>query len=262
MLSNNQLKYFSSLRNKKFREKYSKFLAEGEKIVVDILSFSQSNIKLDTLLANYEFLKQNYSKNTHPGIEVVEISNKELERISSLSTPNKAILVCTKPEFVPDFKKISGGLSVLLEDIRDPGNLGTIIRTADWFGIRNIFCSIESVDAFNPKVIQSSMGAICRVKIYYMEAEAVISGLKSVRELKIFGTSLQGRNIYNESLTDKGLIILGNESRGLSDKLISKLDVMLTIPSSGEGSEASESLNIASAASIVFSEFKRSLYSK
>lgn len=260
MLSNNRLKYFSSLRNKKFREKYGKFLAEGEKIVLDILGFSQSHIKFDTLLANSEFLKQIYLKKSHPGIEgikVVEISKKELERISSLSTPNKAILVCNKPEFVPDFKEISGGLSVFLEDIRDPGNLGTIIRTADWFGIRNIFCSCESVDAFNPKVIQSSMGAICRVKIFYMEINEVISGLKSFGEIKVFGTSLHGKNIYTESLTDKGLIILGNESRGISDKLIGKLDNMLTIPSFGDGSEVTESLNIASAAAIVFSEFKR-----
>jgi len=262
MLSNNQLKYFTSLRNKKFRQKYGKFLAEGEKIVSEILSFSQSNIKADILLANYEFLKQIYSKNTDPGIEVIEVSDKELERISTLSTPNKAILVCTKPEFIPEFKKISGDLSVLLEDIRDPGNLGTIIRTADWFGIRNIFCSNESVEAFNPKVIQSSMGAICRVKIYYLDVNEVITGLKRYGELKIFGTGLHGKNIYSETLTETGLIILGNESHGISEKLTASLDVMLTIPSFGEGSEASESLNVASAASIVFSEFKRKRYSK
>ncbi len=262
MLSNNRLKYFSSLRNKKFREKYGKFLAEGEKIVTDFLRFSKSNIKVETLLANYKFLKESYSKFPHPGIEVIEVSDKELERISSLTTPNKAILVCSRPEFVPDFKRISEGLSVFLDDIRDPGNLGTIIRTADWFCIRSIFCSGESVDAFNSKVIQSSMGAICRIKIFYLEAERVISGLRSFGNLTVFGTGLQGRNIYKEALNEKGLIILGNESKGISPELKSKIDIMLTIPSFQKGNECSESLNIASAASIVFSEFKRKTYSK
>ena len=262
MLSHNQLKYFSSLRNKKFREEYGKFLAEGEKIVADFLRFSQSNIKIETLLANNTFLKESYSKNPYPGIEVIEVSDKELERISSLTTPNKAILVCSKPEFIPDFKKISGELSVFLEDISDPGNLGTIIRTADWFCIKNIFCSPESVDVFNPKVIQSSMGAICRIKVFYLDASQVIRELRIFNDLTIFGTGLHGKNIYQENLNDAGLIILGNESRGISDKLKEKIDIMLTIPSFVKGKEGSESLNIASAASVVFSEFKRRTYSK
>ena len=262
MLSHNRLKYFSSLRNKKFREEYGKFLAEGEKIVTDFLRFSQSNIKIETLLANHVFLKGSFSKNSLPGFEIIEVSDRELERISSLSTPNKAILVCTKPEFLPEYEKLSGELSIFLEDIRDPGNLGTIIRTADWFGIRNIFCSPESVDVFNPKVIQSSMGAICSVKVFYLNADKVIKELKKFGGLTIFGTGLHGRNIYQEKLNDRGLIILGNESRGISNELRDKIDIMLTIPSFIKGKEGSESLNIAIAASVVFSEFKRRGYSK
>ncbi len=262
MLTQNQLKFFSSLRIKKFRELHNSFLAEGEKIVTDILGFTQCNIKITTLLAISEYLKDLDYKKINPGIEVIEVSAKELKRISSLSTPNKAILICAKPNTFPDYKKISAELSVFLEDIHDPGNLGTIIRTADWFSIRNIFCSKESVDVYNPKVIQSSMGAICKTQIFYEEPEQVISNLKNYPGYKVYGTFLRGQNIFKEMLSERGLVVFGNESRGISRELYHALDVKLTIPAFGKAREGSESLNIASAVSIVLSEFRRRIYSK
>ena len=259
MLSHNQIKHFASLRHKKFRMENGKFLAEGEKIVLDIIRFPGCNIIPHILLCNHDFLEQHNPKKINSGIEVIEVSEKDLSRISTLSKPNKAILECIMPVFVPDYGQISEELSVLLEDISDPGNLGTIIRTADWFGIRNIFCSMESVDLYNPKVIQSTMGSICRVKIYYINPEEVISQLKNKKDYKIYGAVLDGENIYTQKLPPGGLIVLGNESKGISKHIKSLLDIKLTIPTITEGNNRSESLNIASAASIVFSEFKKSI---
>jgi TrmH family RNA methyltransferase len=262
MLSRNCLKFYTSLRNKKYRDLHGKFLAEGEKIVTDILGFSQSNIKIITLLANKEFLQQTDPKNLSPEIEVIEVKDHELERISTLSAPNKAILLCLKPDFIPDYKKISVELSVYLEDIRDPGNLGTIIRTADWFGIRHIFCTRESVDLYNPKVIQASMGAICKVKIYYEDFTTVFSETEKSPGYKIIGTTLDGQNLFKEVLPETGLIVFGNESRGISPEVISMLDLKHTIPAFTGKTEGSESLNISSAVSIVLAEYRRRIYSK
>lgn len=262
MLSRNQLKFYSSLKNKKYRNLHGKFLAEGEKIVKDILGFSQRNIEITALLANKEFLRQTDLRKLLPGIEVTEVKDEDLERISTLSTPNKAVLVCSKPDFIPDYEDISTELSIYLEDIRDPGNLGTIVRTADWFGIRNIFCTRESVDVFNPKVIQASMGAIFKVKVFYEDFGTVLSGIHRNTMYKIMGTSLNGRNLYKEILPEIGLIVFGNESKGISSSILSCLDINLTIPPFSENSEGSESLNISSAVSIVLAEFRRRIYSK
>jgi len=262
MLSRNRLKFYTSLRNKKYRESHGQFLAEGEKIVTDILGFSKSYFKIVTLLANADFLQKTELKHLSPGIEVIQVSDNELKRISTLSSPNKAILVCLKPDYIPDYNEISEELSIYLENIRDPGNLGTIIRTADWFGISHLFCSRESVDAFNPKVIQSSMGAICKVRVYYEEPATVILNMKKAAGFKIFGTLLNGQNIFKENLPEKGLIVFGNESRGISPALVSELDVRLTIPSYYRNHEGSESLNISAAVSIVLAAFRKNAYSK
>ena len=262
MLSPSRLKLYASLRNKKYRNIHGLFLAEGEKIVKDILGFSQTDIKIIALLANKGFLQQIEVMNLPKEIEVIEVLDVELERISSLSTPNKAILLCSKPDFIPDYKKISAELSLFLEDISDPGNLGTIIRTADWFGIRHVFYTVESVDVFNPKVIQASMGAIFRVKVYYEDFETVISHIGKNPGYRTIGTSLNGSNLYNEILPDTGLIVFGNESRGLSSSILASLDINLTIPPYGRYEGRSESLNISTAVSIVLAEFRRRNYSK
>jgi TrmH family RNA methyltransferase len=264
MISNNQIKIYSSLRNKKYREIHHKFLAEGEKIVIDLLNSPIQNFRIQNLITTSEFL------NTHPATtfsnipEIYEVSAAILERISSLNTPNKAILVCDLPVYAPVFMDISRGLSLFLDDIRDPGNLGTIIRTADWFGIHHIFCSKESVDVYNPKVVQSTMGALCRVKVYYIETTALIQEIKKIQSFPLIGTLLEGENIYSTELPSKGVIVMGNESRGISENLQIVLDYKIKIPSEGNRSESSESLNVAMAAGIIMAEFRRraAFYSK
>jgi RNA methyltransferase, TrmH family len=262
MLSRNRLKLYSSLRYKKYRDFHGIFLAEGEKIVADILSFNKSLIRPITLLAKHNFFKHTGLLNISSEIETIELSDSEFKRISSLTTPNNVILVCSRPDYAPDYKSISRTLSIYLENIRDPGNLGTIIRTADWFGISHVFCSKESVDIYNPKAIQSSMGSICKIRVYYENADEVISSLQEFHGYRFYGTVLGGKNIYEEVLDEKGLIFFGNESHGLSAQLLEKLNIRLTIPPQTDHNKISESLNIAIAASIIMAEFRRRPYSK
>jgi TrmH family RNA methyltransferase len=264
MITSNQIKLYSSLRNKKYREIHHIFLAEGEKIVLDILKSPSRIFRIQSLIATSEFLKAKV-KNTFQEIPVIlEVNPAVMKKISSLSTPNKAILVCEISNYLPDFNEISGCLSLFLDDIRDPGNLGTIIRTADWFGIHHIFCSRESVDVYNPKVVQSTMGALCRVKVYYLEASVLLQEIRKIESFPLIGTLLEGDNIYTSMLPSRGIIVMGNESRGISEKLRAELDARLIIPSQGNSSGSSESLNVASAAAIVMAEFSRRqmVYSK
>ena len=264
MISKNQISIYSSLGNKKYREIHRKFLAEGEKIVLDILNSPTRIFRIQSLIATLEFLETNAGTNFNEVPEILEVSPGQLKKISSLSTPNKAILVCELPEYIPDFSLISRGLSLFLEDIRDPGNLGTIVRTADWFGIHHIFCSTESVDIFNPKVVQSTMGAICRVKVYYIETQALIREAEKIGSYPLIGTLLEGENIYSCDLPSRGIIVLGNESKGISEYIKPALYYKLTIPREGDRLSGSESLNVATAAAIVMAEFsrKKSFYSK
>ncbi len=257
MISANQIKIYSSLRTKKYREIHSKFLAEGEKIVLDILKSPSRIFRIQCLIASPEFLKAHNSKLFQGIPEVQEASEAVLAKISSLTTPNKAILVCELPEYTPDFKEVSGGLSLYLDDIRDPGNLGTIMRTADWFGIHHIFCTKESVDVYNPKVVQSTMGALCRVRVYYMETSALLREIGMFDSFPLIGTLLGGDNIYAVGLPQKGMIVMGNESRGISENLQKALSHKITIPSTVNQTEISESLNVAMAAGIVMAEFRR-----
>lgn len=232
--------------------------------MLDILNSPSRIFKIQSLIATPEFIKAHQIKYFHEVPETLEATEAMLEKISSLNTPNKAILVCEIPEYSPDFREISGGLSLFLEDIRDPGNLGTIMRTADWFGIHYIFCTRESVDVFNPKVVQSTMGALCRVKVYYIEVSALLQEIRKFESFPLIGTVMDGDNIYTCDLPTRGMIILGNESKGISVSLRKELDYKLTIPSPGNRSEISESLNVASAGAIVMAEFRRRqlVYSK
>jgi TrmH family RNA methyltransferase len=257
MLSNNQLKYYSSLKQKKFRQLYGRFLAEGDKIVIDILNSSDSFLNIVSLLCTKSF-KINH--NIPKEIQIYILSEKELGRISALKSPNQAILEIEIPTYDPDFRIIKNNLSLFYEDIRDPGNLGTIIRTADWFGIQNIFCSHESVDLFNPKTIQSSMGSFARVKVHYIEPHELILKISDFPDYSLTATLLNGDIIYESELASKGMIFFGNESKGLSKDISEKCDLKFTIPNF-ENSLV-ESLNLAISTGIICSEFRRKNYSK
>ena len=255
MLTKNHIKLINSLQLKKHREEHGLFVAEGVKIVNELLN---SNIRVKTIFIADDPSGQIPLRGKQKP-EIIEVSEAELKKISSLSTPNRILAVAETPKY--DIKKedLVSQLSIVLDDIQDPGNVGTIIRIADWFGIKNIICSENSADAFNPKVVQATMGSIARVKIHYANLLGFLEGWKSEAgsgKLKVYGTLLKGKNIYKENLSDKGFIILGNESKGISDKLFPHITDKIVIPSFA-GNTGAESLNVAVAAAIICSEFKR-----
>lgn len=254
MVTKKQLQFVNSLKQKKIREEYQLFIAEGAKIVPELLN---SEIEVKQIFATKEFFgKTSIDKK----IERVEVKYDELERMSSQTTPNEVLAVCRIPTFAFDKRSLKGKLTLVLDDIKDPGNLGTIIRIADWFGIESILCSNESADAYNPKVVQATMGSIARIKLHYMDVVTLLKDIGANRELPVYGALLEGEDIYKEKLVEEGLIVIGNESRGISDSVKPFISKKLTIPSfshykSGKGE--AESLNAAIATAIICSEFRR-----
>jgi TrmH family RNA methyltransferase len=241
MVSKNQIKLITSLQQKKYRNQEQLFIAEGIKVVQELLN---SNFELqDLFTTKKDFLT--VSKN-----KVHAISEAELKKISALTTPNTCLAVFKIPKAKEIIEK---GLIVALDDVRDPGNLGTIIRLCDWFGIETLFCSEESVDVYNPKVVQATMGSISRVNVVYGNLEAFLSQTK----LPVFGTFMDGKNIYQEKLPKEGIIIMGNEANGISSSVEKLVSERIAIPRFGN-LQVTESLNVANATAIILSEFKRS----
>lgn len=255
MLLKNQIKFIQSLKQKKIREQEQLFIAEGEKIVLELIS---SNIKIKQLFALKEFFEENAIDIITD--EYIQITSKELEQLSLLTTPNKVIAVCHTPQYILDELKFGDALTIILDGIRDPGNMGTIIRIADWFGIEHIVCSNDTVEAFNPKVVQATMGSIARVKVHYTDLQTFFTAEK-IADIPRFGAVLQGNNIYKQQLPHAGFIVIGNESKGISELLMPLINHKLSIPSfshfTSSGGEA-ESLNAAIATAIICSEFRRS----
>jgi RNA methyltransferase, TrmH family len=251
-ISKQKLKYFISLKQKKYRESEKLYLAEGEKIVKELL-LSRNNVIFlaalpDWIDQNKYFLHKNIK-------ETGEINQEELERLSSLSTPNKVLAVVPIEEKKYVKEEVTNELSIVLDNIQDPGNFGTIIRLADWFGIKNVFCSPDTVDLYNPKTIQATMGAFLRVKVHYKDLLSLFEEFPESSNFKIYGTYLNGNNIYETNLSNKGFIVMGNESKGISPDYQKSILNKLTIPGGSE--EKSESLNVSIATAIVCSEFFR-----
>jgi TrmH family RNA methyltransferase len=249
MLSKNSIKHINSLYYSKFRKKNKMFVAEGPKIVGEL---ADSGFVIDSVFAVREWIEKN--ENNPIISKIHEISAGELKKISSLKTPNQVLAVVNIPDEKTDFGKLKNELFLVLDGISDPGNLGTIIRTADWFGIRNIVCSKNTVNVYNPKVIQATMGSFIRVKIIYNELSEFFTNLPF--STPVFGALLNGENIYRMKLPAKGCIIIGNESKGISAELKRFITHSVTIPSSG-GSTSAESLNASVATAVILSEFKR-----
>lgn len=239
MLSKNQIRFITNLKQKKFRNEYQLFIVEGIKGVEELVN---SELTLDHL---YTTKALNLPINPE---NVTLISENELKKISSLTTPNTclAIFKQKKTEEIP-----ANGLILALDDVRDPGNLGTIIRLCDWFGIRHLLCSPNTVDMYNPKVVQSTMGSITRVNIVY---DALPAYLKS--GLPVFGTFMDGKNIYQQNLPNEGIIVMGNEANGISEEIENLIKERIAIPRFGE-IQQTESLNVATATAIILSEFRR-----
>lgn len=236
MLTNNDTKLINSLVKKKFRQKYNKFVVEGVKNIKEVLN---SSIYVEKIYSIDDTFNDFPSKN-------VLITERELKKISQLVTPNTALAVCE----IPQEKKIQkNGFIIALDDIRDPGNLGTIIRMADWFGIQQIVCSKETVDLYNPKVIQSTMGSFIRVQINYTDLEEFFETYSH----PILGTFMDGENLYKTSLPENAVLLMGNEANGISEKLESFVTQRLSIPRMGK-LQQTESLNVAMATSIILGE--------
>ena len=238
MLSKNQIKLITRLKQKKYRLQYGFFVVEGVKTIKELL---QSDLELHKLYTTETF-------NIDAKDEVL-ISEKDLKRISFLTTPNKALAIFKIPE--PKSVK-NNSLIVALDAVRDPGNLGTIIRLCDWFGITDLVCSKETVDCFNPKVIQATMGSIIRVNISYEDLEVFLKETK----LPIFGAFMEGKNVYTCKLPKKGILVMGNEANGISKEIEVLITEKISIPQFGDIQET-ESLNVATATAILLSEFKR-----
>ena len=235
----------------KFREQLGLFMAEGS---TNVLDFLKSNIEVEALYATKEWIGEN---NRHLNkVDITEVSAKELKKISKLKNPSEVLAVFKTPDnVVPNLHEVKETI-LMLDDMRDPGNLGTIIRTADWFGIRHIICSPDTVDAYNPKVVQASMGSLSRVQIHYQNLEKVIKSKPDY--LKVFGAVLDGDNIADVAKPNHGIILIGSEAHGISKKLFPLIDKKITIPNtpSPDGSKV-ESLNASIATAIICYEFRK-----
>jgi RNA methyltransferase, TrmH family len=252
MLSKNQIKLITSLKWKKFRDQHQLFIAEGTKVVPELL---KSDFNIHSIYATKTWIRDNnylFQNITELANLIYEIDQNELEKITQLTTPNEVLMLTKIPVDILMMENLSGKLSMVLDEVKDPGNLGTLIRIADWFGIENIICSNDSVDVFNSKVVQSTMGSISRVKIYYQELKKIFEKAIEIK-LPVYGALLEGKNIYQKELSNEGFILLGNESRGISKDLLPFITEKITIPRFGKA----ESLNISAAAAVICSEFKR-----
>jgi TrmH family RNA methyltransferase len=253
MISRNKAKFIISLQKKKARDEERLFVIEGDKIVREFLA---AKLPVKLLVAKPEFLSSIPEGVIQPITEVVEASYEELKQISTLTTPHNALAVVHMAENDIDPDSIREDLWVALEFVQDPGNLGTIIRAAGWFGIKNIICSPDCVDVYNPKVVQASMGALMHVDVFYTELTNVLKAAKR-NGLPVFGTILEGKSIYSHKLSPDGIIVLGNESKGISDKLLPLITRKIMIPRFSIAGPGIDSLNVGMAASVVFSEFRR-----
>lgn len=237
-LSQNKIKQIRGLHQKKNREEQGLFLVEGEKMVLEVLRNSPQLVRYCVVVEGFENELVNK-------VESFVCSAEELKKISTLTTPNKLIAVVEKLTFLPE----NQSLILALDSIQDPGNLGTIIRTADWFGIKRIVCSKTTVDCYNTKVIQASMGSFLRVEVVYLDLHDYLS--KS--DLPVYGALLEGENVYQSKLNTPGILLMGNEGNGISEDLKQFITDPVTIPQFG----SAESLNVAVATSILLSEFSR-----
>jgi TrmH family RNA methyltransferase len=255
MISISKTKFFHSLQKKKVRDEMRLYIIEGDKLVNE---FIQSRTRLRLLAAKPEFIDSLLPEDKEIIDEIVPAGFDELKRISSLKTPHNAVAVVSFPEYRTDLNEILDNLCVALDFVQDPGNLGTIIRAATWFGIKDIVCSQDCVDVFNPKVIQASMGAILKVRVHYTELASLLSSALK-RKLPVYGALLVGESIYSSELVNKGVILLGNESKGISGDLIPFITQKIMIPQFNISETGIDSLNVSVAAAVIFSEFARRL---
>lgn len=251
MLSKNQKRLIASMTQKKQRVGSKLFLAEGEKCVNDLLNAGF----IAHLLVHTDTYK--LPAKTNLPTTIVEVTKEELSKSSLLKTPQNVLALFHQPLTDINNNAIENKLCIALDGIQDPGNLGTIIRLADWFGIENIICSSDTADWFNPKVVQATMGAIARINVHYVELQEYLQTYQTATDYEIYGTFLEGEDIYSTKLDSKGMIVLGNEGNGIRDKVAELVTRKITIPSFSLHKNISESLNVATATAIICAEFRR-----
>jgi TrmH family RNA methyltransferase len=251
MISKNQIKLITSLSQKKSRDESGLFVAEGTKLITDLLPAFVPHLFFSTT----EWLQKNKELIT---LQPEIVSEAELHKISSLKTPQGVLAVFRKPTYTFSAGALTSRLSLALDNVQDPGNLGTIIRIADWFGIRDIFCSEYTVDAFGPKTVQATMGALARVNVHQVQLPCFLKELPV--SLPVYGTFMDGKDIYTETLEPNGIIVMGNEGRGISPEVEQFVSSRLLIPNYPKGEPTSESLNVSVATALVCGEFRRRRY--
>ena len=240
-----EIQFIRSLADKRTRDSEGLFIAEGVKLVEEIRA------------SDYHIRRIYTTRTDIVGAEVERVERKDMERISELKSASDTLAVVEKPRHRLSLAKIKRELILALDGVQNPGNLGTIIRLADWFGVKDIICSAECADCFNPKVIQATMGAILRVSVHYVGNLAGFLNEAHREGMPIYGTLLDGENIYTKGLTDYGVIVMGNEGRGLTEECRRELSEQLLIPPYPADSPTSESLNVAMATGIILAEFRR-----
>lgn len=257
MISSSKSKLIRSLRQKKFRDQHRMFLIEGEKMVMELLSEGpETRFHIREIFATPEWLNHHKSLLRKSGTELNEASQAEIDKVSALVTAQPVLAAVSMPENFFNIEELINKPVLAFESIRDPGNLGTIIRTADWFGIRHVVCTPDSTDLYNPKVLQSTMGAYARVAVHYQNLESLLLE-RAMQSKKVYGTYLEGTSIYDSSLEPDPLILFGNESHGLSSGISNYIPNRITIPSFSVDGSGSESLNVASSVAVVCSELRR-----
>ena len=251
MLTNNIIKYIQSLSRKKYRDEYATFVVESLKPNLELITQIRSQYLIATkkTIASFESIDLKLCEN------VIIVDERDFNKLTTFKTPQNVLVVYYKPKF-SKIEINKDELILALDDIQDPGNLGTIIRLADWYGIADIVCSQNTVDAYNPKVVQATMGAIARVKVHYLDLELF---LKQQVNIPIYGTLLDGENIYEKKLTKGGIIIMGNEGNGISKSISNLISEKLFIPPYPIENHNTESLNVSIATAIICSEFRRRL---
>lgn len=240
-----EIQFVRSLADKRTRDAEHLFVAEGFKLVDEIRN---SELRIRNIYTTRDDIS---------GRDVVRIEKREMERISQLNTASDILAVVEQPRYKLALDSLKGELTLALDGVQNPGNMGTIIRLADWFGVENIICSRECADLYNPKVVQATMGALLRVKVHYVDNLSALLNEARTSGLAIYGTLLDGNNIYHEKLTSEGIIVMGNEGRGLSEECRNTLSHKLFIPPYPADAPTSESLNVAMATGIILAEFRR-----
>ncbi|MDH6313575.1 TrmH family RNA methyltransferase [Parabacteroides sp. PFB2-10] len=249
MISKNRVKQIKSLEKKKQRNESGLFLAEGNKLVADMLPAFEAEL----ILAKSSWLA---TQGDLPARELLDADEEDIRKASLLKNPQDVIAVFRQPDWSIEAVDTAGQLVLALDGVQDPGNLGTIIRIADWFGLESIVCSPDTADVFNPKVVQATMGALARVKVVYTDLVEWLTQQKE-KNIPLYGTLLDGENIYTKELTETGILIMGNEGNGISPEIEALVNEKLFIPSFPAGRDTSESLNVATATAIVCAEFRR-----